>query len=120
MSYDISLTHPKTHEVLEVDAKHFMQGGNYVLGGTQELWLNVTYNYAEIYYRSEIFGNRGIRILENLTGGESIPILERAIGKLGDDVDDDYWKPTEGNAKQALINLLTMAKMRPDGIWEIE
>lgn len=120
MSYDISLTHPQTYTVLEADVKHFMQGGNYVLGGTQELWLNVTYNYAEIYCRPDIFGHHGIHILDNLTGGESIPILEKTIGKLGDDVDDDYWEPTEGNAKQALIFLLKMAQMRPDGVWKIE
>ena len=36
---------------------------------------------------------------------------------LGDDVDDDYWKPTEGNAKRALYGLLAMAQMRPDGVW---
>lgn len=35
-----------------------------------------------------------------------------------DDVDTDYWKPTEGNAKRALLQLLAMAKIRPDGIWD--
>ena len=33
-------------------------------------------------------------------------------------VDDDYWKSTEGNAKRSLIQLLTLAKLRPDGIWD--
>ena len=31
--------------------------------------------------------------------------------------DDDYWTATEGNAKRPLLQLLAMAKMRPDGIW---
>ena len=39
------------------------------------------------------------------------------IAQLGNDVGDGYWAPTEGNAKLALIQLLTMARMRPDGIW---
>ena len=118
MSYSISLVHPYTHEVLEAQEKHFMQGGTYVVGGTKQLWLDVTYNYSEIFCR--MFGHHGIHVLDDLTGGESIPILTKAIGLLKDDVSDDYWKPTEGNARAALIDLLTMAQMRPDGVWEIE
>jgi hypothetical protein len=52
------------------------------------------------------------------TGLSSFKVLEDAIAKLGDDVDADYWKPTEGNAKKALITLRTFAQMRPDGIWD--
>jgi hypothetical protein len=52
-----------------------------------------------------------------MTGADSIPILEKAIAQLGDDVDEDYWEPTEGNAKRALSQLLALAKMRPDGVW---
>ena len=52
------------------------------------------------------------------TGLESIPILESAIAQLGDDVDDNYWTATEGNAKRPLVQLLTMTKMRPDGVWK--
>lgn len=44
MSYDIRLCDPVTHETLEVDSPHLMAGGTYALGGTTELWLNVTYN----------------------------------------------------------------------------
>ena len=52
-----------------------------------------------------------------MTGVDSIPLLTKAISKLGDDVSDDYWEATEGNAKRALTQLLTLAKMRPDGVW---
>ena len=120
MSYDISLTHPRTNEVLEAPEKHYMQGGSYVLGGTKMLWLNVTYNYGDIYRRPDIFGHHGIHVLDDLTGGESIPLLKKAIDSLKDDDEEDYWKPTEGNARRALINLLKMAQMRPDGIWKVE
>ena len=54
-----------------------------------------------------------------MTGLESIPVLEKAINALGNDVNEDYWEATEGNAKKPLIQLLTMAKMRPDGIWDV-
>lgn len=36
---------------------------------------------------------------------------------FADDVDDNYWEPTEGNAKRALAGLLAFAQMRPDGVW---
>lgn len=43
-----------------------------------------------------------------------------AIAELHDDVDPDYWKATEGNAKRALLQLLAMARMRPDGVWLVD
>lgn len=116
MSYDIYLNDPVTKEVIEVDTSHFMAGGTYALGGTKELWLNVTYNYSAHFYNT--MGEKGIRTIYGMSGAESIPILENAINQLGDDAAPDYWKPTEGNAKRALLQLLAMAKMRPDGIWD--
>lgn len=117
MSYDISLRDPVTREVIELDEPHFMAGGTYCPGGTTELWLNVTYNYGEIYKRA--FGDeRGIRSIYGLTGAESIPVLEAAAASLGDDVSERYWDATEGNAKRPLLQLAAMARMRPDGVWD--
>jgi hypothetical protein len=115
MSYDIQLCDPVTKEVLHTDAPHQMRGGTYALGGTTELYLNVTYNYYKHYHR--VMGDEGIRTIYGKTGAESMPILCKAIADLGDDVVDDYWQPTEGNAKQALCSLLAMAQLRPDGVW---
>jgi hypothetical protein len=116
MSYDISLVDPVTQDVLLLDEPHQMKGGTYAIGGTTECSLNITYNYTRHYYR--VLGDRGIRAIYNITGAESIPLLEAAIAQLGDDVDEDYWKATEGNAKRPLCQLLAMARMRPDGIWQ--
>jgi hypothetical protein len=44
-------------------------------------------------------------------------VLDKAIAALGDDVDPDYWKATDGNAKRALTQLRALAAMRPDGLW---
>jgi len=115
MSYDIELRDPVTGKVLELDSAHHMRGGTYALGGTTLAELNITYNYAKHFY--ELYGDKGIRFLYGKTGAESIPHLEDGINLLGDDADEDYWKPTEGNAKRALCNLLALAQMRPDGIW---
>lgn len=129
MSYDIDLLDPVSKTVIDLDAPHQIKGGTYALGGTTQASLNITYNYSKHYARvfekfespdrKDIEGKPrwGVRVLYGRTGAESIPILQAAIAALGDDVDPDYWKPTEGNAKQALCGLLAFAQMRPDGIW---
>ena len=139
MSYDLYLVDPVTRKTLELDAPHQMRGGTYAMGGTTEAHLNVTYNYGRHFWRvfEELPAPRplapeqmrrhyaltgetvtGIRTLYGLTGAESIPVLNRAIALLKDDVSDDYWEATEGNAKRALIQLRALATLRPDGIWD--
>lgn len=90
----------------------------YVVGGTKELCLNITYNYACVFRRPEVLGEGGIRSIYGKTGAESIPVLQKAIEALSDEVDPDYWKPAEGNVKKSLYQLLSMARMRPDGVWD--
>lgn len=116
MSYDIRLKDQVTGETLEVDSPHEIRGGTYQVGGSREAWLNVTYNYG-IHFR-RVLGKDGIRSIYGKSGAESLPILDAAIHELGNDVDPDYWKPTEGNAKQALIGLRALATLRPDGVWD--
>ena len=124
MSYDINLLDPITKKVIEINDAHFLRGGTYQMGGSKELTLNITYNYSKILHHviqpkntpSEY--KTGIRSLYGMTALEAAPILEAAISNLKDDVDEDYWKATEGNTKRALNNLLTMCKMRPDAIIE--
>ena len=57
MSYDIYLTDPVTHEPLKLEAAHHMRGGTYAMSGTTEAWLNITYNYADWYYRPGVCFN---------------------------------------------------------------
>lgn len=117
MGYYIELLEPVSKKVIEIDKPHFMRGSMYPIGGSKKLFLSITYNYSNFYY-DVIDKDEGIRKIYGMTGLESIPILEQAISKLGDDISEDYWEATEGNAKKPLIQLLTMAKMRPDGIWD--
>lgn len=116
MSYDITLIDPITKEPIQFDKPHNIKGGAYLKEGTTEAWLNVTYNYAPILYK--VMGEKGIRTIYGKTGAEATFILKDAISKLGDDVDKDYWKATEGNAKRALCGLLAFAQLRPDGIFK--
>jgi len=116
MSYDIRLCDPITNKTIEFENRHYLTGGTYEVGGSHEAWLNVTYNYSPHFYRL-IDVENGIRAIYGMTGAQSIKILNEAVSKLGDDVCSNYWEPTEGNAKAALLKLIALAEMRPDGIW---
>lgn len=79
--------------------------------------INITYNYRAILV--SLFGDMGIRSLYNMTAKDSIPLLEEAITKLGDqEPDPDYWAATEGNVKVVLEGMLFMANNLPDGVWD--
>ena len=124
MSYDLRIIDRKG-DTVTIPSPHNITGGMYQLGGSRELWLNITCNYAPIFrkvfekYRTE--NKRGIRVLEGVSVKESKPMLREAISQLGDDVNDNYWDATEGNVKKSLENLLKLADLCPDGdyIWEI-
>ena len=115
MSYDIYLKSQVSGEEIQLTEPHYMTGGTYRIGGTPEAHLNITYNYGGIFAKVL---DGGIRAIYGMTGVKSIPVLETAIAKLKDDVADNYWDATEGNAKVALTQLLALAQMRPDGIWD--
>ena len=117
MSYDIELVDPVTRETLKTpdDSVHHIKGGTYQLGGTSDMWLNVTYNYAPQFCKG-FQDEEGIHLLEEKSGADAIPMLTEAIARLGDDVSEDYWEATEGNAKRALHGILALCRMRPDGI----
>ena len=115
MSHDLGLKE-SDGSWCELTTPHHMRGGTYCLSGERTATINITYNYAPHLWR--VLGDGGIKAIYGMTGAESIPVLESAISKLGDDVDADYWKPTEGNAKRALRQCLALAQMRPDGVWQ--
>lgn len=131
MSWDIELVDPVTRETLELDEPHQMRGGTYAIGGTKEAWINVTYNYSRWYQKA--FGEKNIRTIYGMSGAQSIPVLEKAIRALEEDPDDmtpegiaeyaahdagGYWTPTKANAIKPLYQLLALAQMRPDGVWD--
>lgn len=143
MSYDIRLKDPVTQETLQLEDVHQMKGGMYALGGTKEAWLNITYNYADWYYKPDVFPDygefdsgirrSGVRSIYGLSGADSIPVLQHAISALesmAEDISEEerqnceeqgvtgYWMPTRENAIKPLYQLLALAKMRPDGVWD--
>lgn len=103
MSYDCYIVHPDTRETLLFKGPHQLRGGTYALGGTNEAWVNITYNYGG--HLRKALGPDGLMGLNRMPVGQALTLISQGLGLLGDDIDDDYWKPTEGNAKLALIDL---------------
>lgn len=104
MSYDITFDHDM---LIPID----IRGGTYALGESKEAWLNITYNYAPIFQLHGLFildlsGKAAKEITTILA-----PIIQDMVGNGKHD--DDYWAPTESNAKAALINLVLMAALVP-------
>jgi len=116
MSYDLDLCHPVTGRVLHSEEKHFMRGSIYAVGGTTQLGLAMTYNYADRLYKVI---NGGIKALDGSLAANAIPILEKAIAQLGNEMGISYWDSTDGNVKTALYQVLAICRMRPDGIWKV-
>ena len=168
MSFDISLCDPVTMEAIEINEPHFIRGGTYAIGGSTELWLNITYNYSHYYSEAH---EGGIRSIYGKTGLETINIFADMIASIeskykdihgkwivskrtrniffdkdgttidsaqalilalrGEEVSSeseeyfisegdttDYWEATAANAIRPLYQLMTFAKMRPDGVWD--
>lgn len=117
MSYDVELIEPVSRQCIDLGFTHRMAGGTFAIGGTSMCELNITYNYSRHFYRV-LDTEAGLRKLYGMTGAESIPLLDKAIDALKDDVSENYWEATEGNAKRALTQLRAFAYLRPDGIWQ--
>ncbi|MDD3474441.1 MAG: hypothetical protein PHP08_00875 [Candidatus Dojkabacteria bacterium] len=115
MSFDVILLNEKGEPVI---VENHSEGGTYVMGGTRDAELNVTYNYSHFYYQ-HLNGKEGLRWLNGKKAKDVIDALEKAIRELGIERDSDYWEATEGNAGYALRILLTWARQYPDAVFEV-
>lgn len=116
MSYDIYLLN-KNEEIIKLDTPKVMRTGNMQVGGEEEAHINITYNYGQIF-RDTIDKEQGIRWLYGKKAKDTIDTLITAMTRLNNDFSEDYWEDTEGNAKLALMNLLELAWMHPEGVWD--
>ena len=113
MSYGVHLREPNG-SVCQVE-RH-SECGNYVVGGTTDTYLNITWNYREYFYE-HIDKEQGIRWLYNKKAKDCVPKLEEVVKKLGTKTDNSYWAPTAGNAGYALSILLKWAKENPEAVF---
>lgn len=126
MSYWVYLTNSGNDPV---NVPNHSEGGTYVLGGTDQAELNVTYNYSghissAFNYAAMKLGlsdselreitEQGLRYLQDKRAGEVMALLSVAAHYLGDKPDADYWQPSAGNAGHALTVLAKWAILNPD------
>lgn len=115
MSYDIYLNDSKDN-LFKLDEK-IEEGGTYVLGGSTDTHLNVTYNYSH-FYRKNLDRKLGIRVLYGKKAKDCIKLLEKAIKpyKNHKPNEDDYWDGKNiGNCVKPLKILLSWCKKFPEG-----
>ena len=119
MSYSVYLN----KNGVTVTVPNHKAGPTYVLDGTRSAEMDVTYNYSKVYseFPSPIEeGARfNLRDFSGMSALASIPILDDMINVLGNEPDDDYWKPTNGNAGNALAIMLYWARLHPYAVWSV-
>lgn len=122
MSYDISLVDKYTGRTIHNTTNHNISGTTYAMNGTDELWINISYNYRNWFMKC--FKNDGIHFLEGKVSSETWEPLQKALVFLASNYDikdcsSDPWSPESGDAYDMIINLLNLAYIAPDGVWEI-
>lgn len=123
MSYDVYLVDPLTKEPLHHFEVHHAAGGTYAVGGTTELWLNITYNYSSILRRvltSAEKDTKGVQLLQGMRAADSLLLLDAALAQLSEEEpSSNYWECTDGNVRVALEHLRQFAHLYPEGVWEV-
>jgi hypothetical protein len=102
-----------------VKVKAHEEGGIYVLGGSAEATMSITWNYFGYYY-DFIDAEEGLNWINEKQAKDTINRLEYALKRLGDNPSPDYWARTEGNAGHALAILVGWAKQYPEATWTID
>src|ERR1700740_2175674 len=105
MSWNIYLM-DKKGEVLQMDGK-FQEGGTYILGGTTDCHLNVTWNYGCLFKfkeLNELPAEEGAKLMRAYLEGKPDERFETDVASLRsrypdlasyfEDVTRDYWAPT--------------------------
>jgi hypothetical protein len=121
MSWTVELCYP--HRTVARVPSH-TEGGQYAVGGTEEASLYITYNYGDHLREAlddptpdegDVLG----RLLDGKRAGDCIPMLGRAVERLGVETAAVYWVSTPGNVGKALSILLEWARLHPDARFEV-
>lgn len=106
MSYDIYVNDSDGEPVI-LSEVHDFKGGLQAVGGTDEAWLNVTYNYGKFYHQ---LWEDGLHGWDGKPVQDFIPELERGVAELGTDHNGNLYEATAGNAGFALQSLLHICR----------
>lgn len=77
MSWDCELVNEKG-ETLKLEKKHNLKGGTYAVGGTDDCWLNVTYNYGRYIRECPDFPD-GLDSLQDKVAVDTVQMFDNAI-----------------------------------------
>lgn len=125
MSYDIAIICKCCEQPLKFETPQHLVASNVPFDPVTETILprseaktNITFNYGK-HFRVAL-GGEGVYSLHGKPVAETLSALREAISKLGEDVTDNYWDATEGNAKRALETLVQMAEaVGVKGYWQV-
>lgn len=119
MGYYVELVNKETNVPMTTFRTIFLQTGNtYNITGSNEMSIHITSNYYPGF--NMVFGSdRGLNVIHNMSAKESTEKLYQAIGKLDTDTDENYYKATQGNVREALVILLAFALLCPTGVWKV-
>lgn len=114
----------KSGECIRLENLHFVRGSIYPIGGTDEVSLDVTFNYSKILtpLAKEKFGvDRWVDLMYGKTSHEAVKPLRVLLSMLEGEPDDDYWAITEGNARAAIKNLIYLCELslNYEGRWKV-
>ena len=79
-----------------------------------EDWISTIHKKVRYRLKST---NEEIDFNEYLHLGHDQAYSEEYEELVNEGPNEDYWEPTAGNALKPLYQLLTMAQLRPDGVW---
>jgi len=121
MSYDIDILDDQGNQ-MTVPEPHQLRGGTYQVGGSTELHLNITYNYAPYFY--EAFGEKGIRELYGKKVVDTVQAIAHAIVEITGmtHIEDRLKRETEERAQAAQGTLalkigIPKPEWKPDDYW---
>jgi hypothetical protein len=118
MGVDLRLTRDGETVFVEMHT----EGSTYLVGGSTEADIAITYNYSKTYRRAyealelEYKGMCGM--FENRVAGDCIPEFTAVVAYLGTEKSQNYWDDTPGNAGHALSVVLGWCRQHPDALIE--
>jgi len=95
------------------------EGGTYVIGGTTDANLYITYNYSKFFY-SHLDKKHGLKFLNMKKAKNVTEKLRKDVNTLGVERNNNYWKATPGNAGYALSILLKWAQKYPEARFKVK
>lgn len=122
MRWECKLVDAKTGDPVTFETTHYLSGGNCRLGGINEAWLNVMYDY-DVFFR-RFYPEDSLCVINGKTGREAVPLLLKIVNGLsftGSEMDrrNSNKKVSEKNAFISALDLLVLSTWAEDAVWRV-